>query len=661
MAKPMSLDIAKASEPDASLMPQPDLEGSSTPSPDSGYASTTTTPERTPQCVQGELELPTGKLFKRKNRLKVFEEEISPQVKDRFLDLQELFNRPLYERLVSSGKSLGPMSLKLKKLGESEQTSAYWLIIQCEPKMARHVRKFFDQEHVKSEYQPRNELGDLPWFNIWVCPEPLRQLAMDYEADGEIYIDLAERTLCGALVKVQDRIATIGGVIMVTVNGEASLYCLTAGHVLSNARGSAGMRDAEDDEGGEDSSDAESEANFSSDEFELESASEFDSGEEQILGNFDFANLQPRPIRLVEEARCKTKRCSDWALAAFCEAANYRPNCLISEFMDQNIRITHTRKSGELRETCQRSTRLAVSRRVMVLGGVRGYRFGQLSESPSSYFSQPSNSFEQMYTLKLGPKSGKPIRNGASTSIALGTGDSGSWIVDPLSSEVYGHVVASDIFGEVYVAPLKVTLRQVEEVLMADSVSLPTRNEVAEWVEARATHSAYKNQTHATELNELPSPRVSIVNQFLASTGLDPSYDSTYGSKLPSPCMSDQPDSGYSSKYNSPYLPSSPASRNDMQETSQEEPTGISTNEMPETPQYEKPEMSGTLWPGVCPDEFQEASEEELSEISGNEVQETSRYRRRAMSGTDLPEVCSPPRESSKSRIKAAVLRWLRR
>ena len=104
---PMSLDISKASELDTVHTPQPDLKSRSTRSPDSGYASTTTTPNRTPQV---ELELPTGKFFKRKIRLKVFKEEIPTHVKERFLDLQELFDRPLYERLVSSGKSTAKTS-----------------------------------------------------------------------------------------------------------------------------------------------------------------------------------------------------------------------------------------------------------------------------------------------------------------------------------------------------------------------------------------------------------------------------------------------------------------------------------------------------------------------------------------------------------------------
>lgn len=409
----MSLDISTASELDKVHTPQPNHEGRSTPSPDSGYASTTPTPERTPQCDQEELELPTGKFFKRKIRLKVFQEEIPTHVKDRFLDLQELFDRPLYERLVSSGNSFGPMSSKLKRLGESEQTSAYWLVIQCEPKMARRVRQFFDQDHVKSEYQPRNESADLPWFNIWVCPKPPMRLAMDDEVDEGIFLDVKERTLCGTLVKVQDRIATIGGVIMVKAQGEESLYCLTIGHILPMASSLAGVWDARDEEE-QDLSDTESEASLGSDEIELDSAPSDDPREGKTLGSSKVDLLRPRPIRFVEGTQCKTKRCFDWALAALNEADLYRPNCRIrASSNDEDDATVPIGESDELRETDQRSTRLAVPRRIVVLGGVSGFGFGILSGSPSCYMSESSTSFAQMYTLTLKAGSGKTDFEGA--------------------------------------------------------------------------------------------------------------------------------------------------------------------------------------------------------------------------------------------------------
>ena len=63
----------------------------------------------------------------------------------------------------------------------------------------------------------------------------------------------------------------------------------------------------------------------------------------------------------------------------------------------------------------------------------------------------------------------------------LTSGDCGSWVVDPSTHEVYGHVVASDTMGDSYVVPLNATLRDMEEKLGA-AVSLPTEEYVDKWL-----------------------------------------------------------------------------------------------------------------------------------------------------------------------------------
>lgn len=151
--------------------------------------------------------------------------------------------------------------------------------------------------------------------------------------------------------------------------------------------------------------------------------------------------------------------------------------------------------SSELRATDRRSTRLAVSRRIVVLGGVSGFKFGILSGSPSSYMSAPATGFAQMYTLALTAGSGETNfesadKGDANTLAVSEIGECGSLIVDDATNEVYGHVVTSDIFGEVYIAPIKETLKQIKEVLGADSVSLPKSYEVAAWIDAHTTHVA---------------------------------------------------------------------------------------------------------------------------------------------------------------------------
>lgn len=151
------------------------------------------------------------------------------------------------------------------------------------------------------------------------------RFAMDCEIDEGIFLDLKERTLFGTLVNVQGRIATVGGVIMVKVQGEQSLYCLTTGHIISTESSLAGVQDARDEEE-QDLSDVDSEDSLSSDNFELDYTHSDDprKGQTPSISKIDF--LQPRPIRFVEETQYKTKRCFDWALAALDEADLYHPN-----------------------------------------------------------------------------------------------------------------------------------------------------------------------------------------------------------------------------------------------------------------------------------------------------------------------------------------------
>lgn len=52
-------------------------------------------------------------------------------------------------------------------------------------------------------------------------------------------------------------------------------------------------------------------------------------------------------------------------------------------------------------------------------------------------------------------------------------GDSGAWVVHVANSELYGHVVATNVFGQVYVIPVLDTFENMRACLGAVSVGLP--------------------------------------------------------------------------------------------------------------------------------------------------------------------------------------------
>ena len=73
--------------------------------------------------------------------------------------------------------------------------------------------------------------------------------------------------------------------------------------------------------------------------------------------------------------------------------------------------------------------------------------------------------------------------------LVLNAGDCGSWVVDDSTCEVYGHVVASDAMGDIYVVPLNATLRDMEKRLGA-AVSLPTEADIHMWLAQQAKAAA---------------------------------------------------------------------------------------------------------------------------------------------------------------------------
>lgn len=82
-------------------------------------------------------------------------------------------------------------------------------------------------------------------------------------------------------------------------------------------------------------------------------------------------------------------------------------------------------------------------------------------------------------------------------------GDSGSLVIDINTTEIYGHVVASNPFGEVYVVPLDATLGQVKELFATEDVSLPEPLyfETSEEHETRCS-----TQSLMTRVKSLPHP-----------------------------------------------------------------------------------------------------------------------------------------------------------
>lgn len=499
--------------------PSPSTINAST-STDSGYASFVSTPEK------GTL---AQKLFKRTpKRLSIFVKDVPDLVNNRFHDLCVLFNEPLYRYLGRHGVTATAMSIKLKYAGESEATAKPWIIVQCDERALRRVRRFFNQQQIKAQYQPRDAESPDVDFGLLVHGTPPKQMATKskHYICGDTW-DGAP-TLCGKVIKIctsnETRLATLGGLIKVVRSEGIQLYGMTAGHIVTrkefeqdvvddgddtnekqsmedlsitvnNASAAVSTEDGPTDEASVtddqscsgykdgDDHDESSEQGEDEEEYELDLGSvNNQQGKSSInptavsqclqrsgllqhhwpkLGHLSFVSHKPG-----------SNNDLDWALIQFQDPTFYRPNLLVFPENTYEFGV-----SAGLREGPRRLTRATRSRDVLLLSGMAGLKRGKLATSFGYLMIGPVKQFNEIYNVSM------------SDGSVLDAGDCGSWVVDSVTHEVYGHVVASDAFGDAYVIPLDNTFRDIKQQLAADQVCLPTESEVLEWIEPRKNPS----------------------------------------------------------------------------------------------------------------------------------------------------------------------------
>ncbi|KAH7141926.1 hypothetical protein EDB81DRAFT_884982 [Dactylonectria macrodidyma] len=91
-----------------------------------------------------------------------------------------------------------------------------------------------------------------------------------------------------------------------------------------------------------------------------------------------------------------------------------------------------------------------------------GFFGGALSSNQSVLLISPSSDFVE--TINFLPRH----------SSDLLAGDSGSWVVNEKTAEVYGHIIAVDALGEVHVMPIQSILRNIQRHFGALEVGIST-------------------------------------------------------------------------------------------------------------------------------------------------------------------------------------------
>ncbi|KAI0545437.1 hypothetical protein F4679DRAFT_477928 [Xylaria curta] len=462
---------------------QPLIETATKRSTDSGYSSLSTTPSEKSLEFNRAKCLPSGSiplLFSKKKKVFFPDKPTDQPTRDRFRAIQPSFEKLLLEEIrghQKPGTRYKPISTRLAMMGISENNAQPHVTVFCQPEQKRLIQAFIKKDIIVDICRPK-DLGT-PAFEVAVFGNAprLRFLKSDTEVVTDTrYLPATPRgTLCGIPISFQDpsgqrRNATFGGLIkVVTAEGNTELLGMTAGHLLhqwdpssdedmldsinsQNTLPTSPSPSREDDESFIDditNINETDEDEYSEYELGFVSFSEFPGALiEDRSGLWDFQNLTILGELIdisKEDTISSTGQCYDWAI--------FQP-------VPYNMNLVPANPEAELR-ICDKRPGAIENRPVIVLSSSTGCKVGALLSEPGRLLLWGEEFIDAfMVTMSEGQ--------------GILDGDSGSWVVDATHFEVYGQLVASDVFGSGYVIPMTDILRDIKLQLGAQSVELPS-------------------------------------------------------------------------------------------------------------------------------------------------------------------------------------------
>ncbi|KAG4266475.1 hypothetical protein FPRO03_01759 [Fusarium proliferatum] len=450
------------SKPDQRVDPKtPQYEES-----DSGIGITTPSSQDDPN-EPPSLELPG-------TDLRHFDRPVSDHLKARFFDIKVLYTQPLLDYILKRKKNPGDISMKLKYLGLSSLSAQLHIVIQCERKIAKRVRKFFAQGHVEEEL--------LPDFRVFVLEKALLRLTDD-EAIEVLADSVPEITWCGTPIRLRrgnvSVVATFGGIIVVEATHKR-LVGLTAAHSLNKLHSPLSDqllthdREVPFSSSSSDASESESDSDCESTITTESSVQHPEHLDGKGLDTTASQNTLEIGTIICNTFDAPMAQNYDWAIIDLNQQATL-PNRVVlggqsdsSDFEEESDLEPILFLVGN---PC-----VSVSRQVLVLK--KGSKpTGEMSLDTSSVLISPGSSFVEVYDLAM--------EHGSS----LGPGDSGSWVVDAKTSVLYGHVVSTDAFGEAQVMPIRSTLDSIKVQMNATRVFLPSNDDIRMLQEELMSHA----------------------------------------------------------------------------------------------------------------------------------------------------------------------------
>lgn len=356
-----------------------------------------------------ELSIHLRSYTRKTVKVKVFDKDISQAVLNRFKDLNELFGKPLYNYLSKKQPLTSMISIKLKVLGTNESDARPWIVVMCEKSISKRVKQFFNQSHIKLEYQPLDSDQTFPFFEIAVIDRPPRLLAANTRLNVYSKFLRDENDpgiLPGKILQIGEsdtgRIATLGGVLMIeSLNNEFQLYGMTTGHkvtqdLISDIGAMAPQFSSDTDEEEEDHENCSIYSPEDSEEFELESA--YKDDESIVSTNF------------VQDQRPSAEHDSFWrnigkvlstSDSVQSDGANLDWALIEMENSLRSYHLVAYFKFTEFKASIHDLTENESKKSVCFMGGVSGLGRGVLCGTFSYLLLAPGTNFTKVYSLAL--------------------------------------------------------------------------------------------------------------------------------------------------------------------------------------------------------------------------------------------------------------------
>ncbi|WQF80251.1 hypothetical protein CDEST_05265 [Colletotrichum destructivum] len=360
---------------------------------------------------------------------------------ERFNEIVDRIQPLLVEHIKKYGGRTGPIALRSMVLGTPEESAQEHIVVLCPGQMLEVVESFFEKNVVIKELCKPSD-PEVPTFKVVIegrGPRLTASLAgVEVFTCDDLGGLLSSRSLCGLHLRLLGpnltvKTATCGGVIKVVgSDGISTLYGLTAGHSAFLNEQSSGSSS--------------------------EIASDQDENKDVNSGLFWQCMSNPSIGRVLESKSSSfdnTSLAHDWALIELNGFYKLGANAFGS--LGPRGLCYERLLTNQVGRLLPGDSQVEVE--TILGGGIP--KPGVLSNTPTRILMEFADSFTQSYVLTLNEGE-------------VAEGDSGAWVVGSSIVDVFGHVVATDMFGDAYVFPLDETFQDIKISLGAKSVHLPS-------------------------------------------------------------------------------------------------------------------------------------------------------------------------------------------